>query len=617
MSSREFGLTPAANAGPAPAHRAETPASRRRGKLQPSRAAVLPGGNSGSLAAALAQTGGGRLKGAGADLLQLQRAYGNRYVQRVVDQARAAPVIQASLLLGAAEDRYEREADRVAQQVAKGRAALAPDANSRPPAVQRIGGAGGGGVDASVQQAILGARCGGQPLPDGLRSSMEQALGADFRGVRVHADTRADSLSRALQARAFTTGQDLFFRRGEYNPFSRGGRHLLAHELTHVVQQSGTNDSQLLQRRVGYEFENTGIKLVKGNLEQYKEGYARAAKQFEGKRQWEQKILGTKYQNLARKEEVLNGTYFTLEADDTAGSNVEFVLHGPRKNKRGQEKAGFTFRQKQAVKDTAEIVSKLAQTIEEQKREPFYATDLDPNAEKGVIVHNLNPSDSAYLFQATAGIRLDKITEVFSNPSTVFERGAFTEDPIAKAKKAIAAADIPDKVRRNRLVNLLTLIIAYVDGARRHNGGNIKEISPIMARTDFARMFSLMPDVAENYLRRNLDVWVNLVCAATGSAADEPLSDYPDSPLNEITISAWARGMAKGEDLLKGIDPDKAMGGLGRRTDPGNPERENAPARQPIFEFRHMRPAWPSNFVELCETFFDYAAEVNKEKRVR
>lgn len=578
---------------------------------------MLPSGNSGSLAAALAQTGGGRLECAGAALLQLQRGYGNRYVQRVVDQARAAPVIQARLLLGAAEDRYEREADRVAQQITKGRAALAPDANSRPPAVQRVGGAEGGAVDASVQQAIVGARGGGHPLPDGLRGSMEQALGADFGGVRVHADTRADSISRALQARAFTTGQDLFFRRGEYNPFSSGGRHLLAHELTHVVQQNGTNDSQLLQRRVGYEFENIGIKLVKGDLEQYKAGYANATKRFEGKKQWEQKTLGAKYKYLARKEEVLRGDYFTLEADDTAGSNVEFVLHGPRKNKSGQEKAGFTFRQRKAVGDTARIASELAQKIDDKQGEPFYATELDRNAEKGVIVHNMDSYPSAYLFQATAGIRLDKITEVFSNPSRVFEKGAFTEDPVTKAEKAIASADIPDYVRRNRLVNLLTLIITYVVGARRRHAENVKEISPIMARTDFARMFSLMPKVARDYLRDNLDVWVSLVCAATGSAADEGLSDSPDSPLSDITISAWVRGMAQGQDLLKGIDPDKAMGGLGRRTDPGNPEREDAPTRQPIFEFRHMQPAWPSNFVSLCRSFFDYAAKVNKEKRAR
>jgi hypothetical protein len=80
---------------------------------------------------------------------------------------------------------------------------------------------------------------------------MERSFGADFSGVRVHADAEADSLNRSVQARAFTTGHDLFFRRGEYNPQSRSGQELIAHELTHVVQQNGgrmRTNGLLLQR---------------------------------------------------------------------------------------------------------------------------------------------------------------------------------------------------------------------------------------------------------------------------------------------------------------------------------------------------------------------------------
>ena len=66
---------------------------------------------------------------------------------------------------------------------------------------------------------------------------MEQRLGADFDGVRLHTDARADRLSRSLQAQAFTTGNDIFFRRGGYAPGSATGRHVLAHELAHVAQQ--------------------------------------------------------------------------------------------------------------------------------------------------------------------------------------------------------------------------------------------------------------------------------------------------------------------------------------------------------------------------------------------
>jgi len=67
---------------------------------------------------------------------------------------------------------------------------------------------------------------------------MEGAFGADFSGVRVHTDRTSDQLNQSIQAKAFTTGQDVFFRQGAYEPGSRGGQELLAHELTHVEQQN-------------------------------------------------------------------------------------------------------------------------------------------------------------------------------------------------------------------------------------------------------------------------------------------------------------------------------------------------------------------------------------------
>ena len=95
-----------------------------------------------------------------------------------------------------------------------------------------------------VERSIETARGGGSALDSGVRSRFEPSYGADFGGVRVHTDDRADSLSRTLHAKAFTTGQDIFFRQGEYNPGTSGGRELLAHELTHVVQQNGAGVSR-------------------------------------------------------------------------------------------------------------------------------------------------------------------------------------------------------------------------------------------------------------------------------------------------------------------------------------------------------------------------------------
>jgi len=69
---------------------------------------------------------------------------------------------------------------------------------------------------------------------------MESALGSDLSGVRVHTGGEADVLNRSLQAKAFTTGSDVFFSQGAYRPGSASGSHLLAHELAHVVQQGGS-----------------------------------------------------------------------------------------------------------------------------------------------------------------------------------------------------------------------------------------------------------------------------------------------------------------------------------------------------------------------------------------
>lgn len=219
-------------------------------------------------AVALVQASGGHLARARRALLQLQRDYGNRYVQRVVNHTRqmtnptSRPVIQTKLVFGPADDRYEREADQVAREVAGGAASAH---GMRASHIQRLASAEGCTVDADLQQAIEGARGGGQPLPEPARASMEQALGVDFSGVRLHTDAQADQLNRALQARAFTTGRDIFLRHGEYDPGCATGQRLLAHELTHVVQQGQglryPSRGEVIQRAIGLEYEVQGTEL--------------------------------------------------------------------------------------------------------------------------------------------------------------------------------------------------------------------------------------------------------------------------------------------------------------------------------------------------------------------
>ncbi|PZO52922.1 MAG: hypothetical protein DCF15_13170 [Phormidesmis priestleyi] len=183
-----------------------------------------------------------------------------RGVSQAWETAAAGLVIQPKLTIGEPNDKYEQEADQVAQKVAQ-QIHLSPASRiSSGVTVQRqpqedlqrksesrlMGGpAAGMAASGELEVSIRQARGGGEPLPETVREPMEQAFGADFRGVRIHANAQADQLNRSISAKAFTTGQDVFMRQGSYQPNSRAGQELIAHELTHVVQQRGESAVQL------------------------------------------------------------------------------------------------------------------------------------------------------------------------------------------------------------------------------------------------------------------------------------------------------------------------------------------------------------------------------------
>ncbi|MBL0220291.1 MAG: DUF4157 domain-containing protein [Myxococcales bacterium] len=112
------------------------------------------------------------------------------------------------------------------------------DAGDAGDAVQADGPASAGAsVGGRLRESIDRSRGGGQPLPGGLRSGLETVFGADFAAVRIHADAQAAALAGSIHARAFATGRDIYFGAGHYDTQSETGRRLLAHELTHVLQQ--------------------------------------------------------------------------------------------------------------------------------------------------------------------------------------------------------------------------------------------------------------------------------------------------------------------------------------------------------------------------------------------
>ncbi len=260
------------------------------------------------------------------EILALQRKYGNDAVQRLLVNHN----LQAKLTVGAANDSYEQEADRVAAQVMSA-PAHAPDVQrqdeeeeiqTKPlaatitPLIQRqripeeeeeeplqgkfiqrqtkeeeeellqgkfiqrqaipeeeelqtksIPGGEIFSPGANFESRLAATRGGGRPLPKTTRDFMEQRFGADFSSVRLHTGSESARLNREVSAQAFTRGQDIYLGEGKENVECDAGKQLLAHELTHTIQQGAASAQQqtiisqfhrpvaALQRKIGFELE--------------------------------------------------------------------------------------------------------------------------------------------------------------------------------------------------------------------------------------------------------------------------------------------------------------------------------------------------------------------------
>ncbi len=184
---------------------------------------------------------------------------------------------QAKLMIGASNDSFEKQADTTADKVVSKLNNPAPavqtkavkeeeqlqkkeeeidktgnklqkktafESNEEPAEKQKIQAksenSSGQPASSALQSQLNSTKGGGQPLPDQAKQSMESGFGADFSGVRIHNDSNAAKMNNQIGAQAFTHGNDIYFNEGKYNPNSSEGSHLLAHELTHTVQQGAS-----------------------------------------------------------------------------------------------------------------------------------------------------------------------------------------------------------------------------------------------------------------------------------------------------------------------------------------------------------------------------------------
>jgi len=168
------------------------------------------------------------------------------------DQIAVWQPLGTSLKVGKADDQYERQAGHVAGQIMRMPESPERLINSQRPALKyhipsqpcseillqtNLQNSRIPDISPQIQTPFKSSRNTGRPLPVATQSFFESRFGTEFSDTRIHAGSEAVATARVLNARAFTVGRDIFFNQGEFQPSTVDGKRLLAHELTHVLQQ--------------------------------------------------------------------------------------------------------------------------------------------------------------------------------------------------------------------------------------------------------------------------------------------------------------------------------------------------------------------------------------------
>ncbi|MEM7797782.1 MAG: DUF4157 domain-containing protein [Chloroflexota bacterium] len=261
---------------------------------------------------------------------------------------------------------------------------------------------GGGKVSDETAEAIKSAKGGGKPLEKGLASQMEKSFGADFSGVRVHTDDNANQIAADIQAKAFTTGKDIFFAKGQYDPKSEKGQELIAHELTHVVQQSG-GSAPSMQRKMTVNDPND-----KYEAEADKVAEAVVAKKDAQLQRAEEEEVQMKEEGVAQAKAIE-----TLQRSDDDDDDV-------------QAKADASIQREEAGEEEEEVQAKADETVqragEEEEEENAGEEENSMEMNEGAGENAVDPSKGEE----------DMITEDKSNENEEEE-----EEMQAKADDAI------------------------------------------------------------------------------------------------------------------------------------------------------------------------------------
>lgn len=258
-----------------------------------------------------------------------------------------ASSIQPKLEIGDQDDPQEKQADEVADEV------IQPQPQITPPVIQpkeeekrgkqaepviqpsrstseqdiiqpKLGPAPvvqpGNGAGKNLSQQLQDSKTSGQGLDDSIRMDMSRKIGADFSKVKIHTGSNAAEMNQSLNARAFTHGNNIYFNSGEYDPSSTRGKHLLAHELTHVVQQSSSPGNIKIQRAGGGEKEQTETPAPRNLQVPWQGSYTESMfRYFEPFSKVSHKELISVIETISRKK-----YFFFTDKNDKTGETVDY-----------------------------------------------------------------------------------------------------------------------------------------------------------------------------------------------------------------------------------------------------------------------------------------------------
>lgn len=417
-------------------------------------------------------------------------------------------------------------------------------------------------------------RSPGKPLDEPVRREMESRIGADFSNVRVHTDSAAHTTAESVQAHAFTSGSHIVFQRGRYDPASSAGKHMLAHELTHVVQQrsgpvAGTDTggglrmsdpSDSFERAA--EANATRVMSGPASLQRERDedtaeaapDGAESAKTVAGEAiqraigveveesNW--RVVDSAGQAVRKGTPLVHRPFFQLQAEyaGTGKSNIELVTNPPGVVNR-EEWDTMREGMKALLDDLLRRRKDLSKPREGRQgaETPAIETAHLPGGEQGYRIH-----PSALLsphLQVTAGVPLaalptllDRLKDAGATvtwPAKDFDalRFAPKENDQGSDTGETKAIEDPKGKRRDdggdrfllpgnpseELVGFITLLDTYLRaGADRSWRTFPKAVFQVMARTDFATMFALLPEPERTAVASNLSEWVRLMAGREG-----------------------------------------------------------------------------------------------------